>query len=200
MAAWAATIIAVGAAVISWVYSRRSAAAAKVSGQAATRSAIAAERALHRQQTPVFEALVEDVGGDPAGSGGWPRLMRQLREPADLDEVRVELLSEGVSFPTGQNGVNPGIEVLQRTAVWTQDDVAPSPLRVGDRARWKVAFKHVEDPDASTPEQIELRVTAAAEGQSWIVLDEATVEAARKGREALESWRELQPRMRPSRK
>jgi hypothetical protein len=140
------------------------------------------------QRTPVFTALVEDVNGDDHGKGGWQRLMVQLVEPVDLDEVYVELLTAGVAFTPGQHGVDPGAP--SRSARHTTDGNGLAPLAVGDRTRWRIAFDNVEaGPDAIPPiEEIEFRVTAAAGSSRWRVLVKAPVEAIQKRRKAAAIW------------
>ncbi|WP_229075220.1 hypothetical protein [Actinoplanes sp. DH11] len=187
-AAWAAAGVAIGAAVISWIYSSRAVAASRKSAAAAARSAAADEKMVHHQQAPVFTALVEDVNG-----GGSSRLMLQLVEPVDLDSVAVEILTDGVRFTPSQNGVSNDSDATRREAVHVREaDGPPAPVTVGERAKWRVAFEQATTgPDDNGPSiaEVELRITATAGASVWKLLAVAPVEAVMVQREYAEFWR-----------
>ncbi|GAA1643664.1 hypothetical protein [Actinoplanes couchii] len=100
-----------------------------------------------------------------------------------------QLISNGVTFADGQNGVKPGGH--QRSAVHTLNDIVPAAMQVGDRARWRLDFGGApgQPPPAG---EVEFRIIAfrhqtSVNGtmvyeDSWTRAEIAEVEAARKAR------------------
>lgn len=174
---WVAAAIAAAAALFAWR-----------SYVASAESAATAAKALQQQQAPQFTAEVENPNGDETGHNGWHRLMiRVAASPAGpLDELRVDLLTDGVSFTPGINGVEPGEPRF--TAVHAYEGIKPAGLDVGDRAHWRVEFAE-SDAGMPTLDQVEIRVTATRSGHSWTSTMHADVAACRTEREALQRWR-----------
>ena len=171
VADWGAVVVAVSAAVVA-VWSHRS----------ARRSAVAAEETLRLSQTPEFTAEVENPSGTAGGTHGWHRLMVRVAKSVagPIDELHVELLTDGVAFSPSQNGVEPGAPRF--VAVHADDERTPASLDVGDRAHWRLVFDDEYDQlPGPAFEQIEIRVTATRrDTKPWTTVLHVPVEARRK--------------------
>ncbi|MFY1673675.1 hypothetical protein ACN27G_27575 [Plantactinospora sp. WMMB334] len=144
-AAWVGVVVAASALVIS-----------VLAWRAAHRSAKAAERAVHQQQTPTFTAEIEPVNG-----GKWHRLAVRLDGPNDLDDLTVDILDKELIYVSDRNR-EPQPEEAQRRHVATDDDNRPG-LAIGDTVMWRVAAagKHVHG------DQVTLRCIAKVGKAEW---------------------------------
>ena len=181
---WAAVGVAVAAALYAG-WSRKE----------ARRSANAAEETLRQQQTPEFTAEVENPNGNDEGRHGWHRLMvRVAKSPAGpIDGLRVDLLTDGVRFTPGQNGVAAAATAgddNRRTAVHAQQRTDPVSIDAGERAYWRVEFDEHED-GLPQIEQVEIRVTATRNGKPWVTVMHAPIKARRTHQQHQEDLRQL---------
>ena len=158
-----------------------------------------AEEALRQQQAPEYTAEVENPNGDDKGRHGWHRLMlRVVKSPAGaLDELRVDLLTDGVHFTPGQNGVAPTPQPgagRQYTAVHAYERIGPASIDAGERAHWRIEFD-VHKDQLPAIEQVEIRVTAVRNSQPWVAVLEVPVQARLTHNKHLEQQKLQQQRM-----
>jgi hypothetical protein len=159
---WAGAAVAVAAAVVAWLYSRRSVAAAN-------RSATADERAAYHLDKPMFTAEIEEVN-----QGGWHRLALRLDGPIDIPgRVDIELLDDSLMLRQGVDGVDRNAAFPIRKA-WAQRyidrqtpmptrEVEPGGMKIGQTVKWMV-----ERVGKATPQRVNVLVVAdAGDGRVW---------------------------------
>ncbi|WP_459985499.1 hypothetical protein [Nocardioides sp. AN3] len=147
VAALVISILALGAAIASAVYSRRQAGSAE-------RTARVEEQRRRDERAPTFEATIEDVNGD----GYFYRLRLVLTSNEELERVEVRL-PRGCSFAFTEH-------VLGVKAPDVADSTTVSVLPRARDLAWRV---QIVSEHHRGDEWLEVRAISSRDGQTWTV-------------------------------